>query len=52
MFLLYAILVVSTFALLWAAGACYFCVRRNLPQSEDGLRRLTEMDRESDPAAV
>jgi hypothetical protein len=53
MFLLYAILLFSTLALLWAAGACYFCVWRHLRKSEVGLRgQLTEMDRETDAAAV
>jgi hypothetical protein len=49
MFLLYTILLFSTLALLWAAGACYFCVRRHLRKAEDALRgQLTEMERESD----
>jgi hypothetical protein len=49
MFLLYSILVISTLALLWATGACYFCVRRHLPKAESAVRgQWTEMERESD----
>jgi hypothetical protein len=49
MFFLYSILVFSTLALLWAAGACYFCVRRHLPKAESAVRgQWTEMEPETD----
>jgi hypothetical protein len=52
MILLYALLMISALALLWAAGACYFWVKRHLRKAETSLHgQLTEMD-ESDAAAV
>jgi hypothetical protein len=45
--ILYAVLVLSTLALLWAAGACYMRVRRHLAAKHEAMGGGSEEERQA-----